>query len=508
MDGLLANLALGWETAISPVTLAFCFFGVLLGTVVGVLPGIGALAAISILLPLTYHIDTIPAIVMLAGIYYGSVYGGSTAAILLRIPGTISTAITCLDGYPMAQNGRAGVALFITAIASFVGGMIGLILLIFFAPALAEFGLRFGPPEYFSVMFLGLVAASVIGTGAPLKGLSMVFLGLLLGTVGIDVNTGVTRFTFGSVNLQDGLSLIALAMGIFGVSEIVTKVNSSFTISKAYGKIRLRTLLPTRDDWKRSAFPMIRGSAIGGFFGPLPGAGPSISSFVSYAVEQRIAKDPSRFGKGAIEGVAGPESANNSGVQTAFVPTLTLGVPGDAVMAILLGAFILHGVAPGPMLVQNHPDLFWGLIVSFALGNVMLLALNIPLVGLWVKLLSIPYYFLYPTIIVFISIGVFSIGYNTFDIGVLIVFGLLGYVMLVLGFSPVPLLLGFVLGPLVEEYLARSLLLSRGDLMTFVERPISAALLALTALLLAWVVYTSLAKRKGRSSGFDSSRPD
>lgn len=501
MEGLLTNLALGWSAAVSPTTLLYCFLGVLFGTIVGVLPGIGALAAISLLLPITYYLDPTAAIIMLAGVYYGSVYGGSTAAILLNLPGTISTAVTCLDGYPMSKQGRAGVALLMTAVASFVGAMIGLVLLVLFAPAIAEIGLRFGPAEYFSVMLLGLVAASVIGAGSPVKGMAMVVLGLMLGTVGIDVNSGVPRFIFGQVALMEGLSLVALAMGLFGVSEVISSVNKVPTRSRGEQSVTLRSMLPTRDDIRRSVLPMLRGSGVGAFFGMLPGTGSSIASFVSYAVEKRVAREPGRFGKGAIEGVTGPEAANNTAVQTAFVPTLTLGVPGDAVMALLLGALILHGIPPGPMLMTEEPVLFWGLIVSFAIGNVMLLVLNIPMVGLWVRLLSIPYRILYPAIVVFIAIGVFSVSNNTFDVLVLTAFGLLGYLMILLGFSPAPLLLGYVLGPLMEEHLRRALLLARGDIAVFVQRPISATLLALTAALLLWMIYSFIRSRRSRADG-------
>jgi len=493
---LFSNLLLGFQTAISPVTLAYCFLGVFLGTLIGVLPGIGALAAISLLLPVTYHMDPTSAIIMLAGVYYGTAYGGSTASILLNLPGTPSSAVACLDGYPMAKQGRAGVALFITAIASFAGAMIGLAFLILFSPAISELGLKFGPAEYFAMMLLGLVAASTIASGSPAKGLAMVVLGLLFGMVGTDVNSGVSRYDFGFIELNDGLNLVALAMGLFGVAEVISSINNVPNRSSKERGITFRSMLPTRDDWKRSVMPALRGSGIGGFFGALPGTGSSIASFMSYAAEKRIAKDPSRFGKGAIEGVVSPEAANNAAVQTAFVPSLTLGIPGDAVMALMLGALIIHGITPGPMLLTEQPALFWGLIVSFVIGNIMLLILNIPLVGLWVKLLSIPYRMLYPAILVFICLGVYSVNNNTFDVMLVVFFGLVGYVMMVLRFEPAPLLLGFILGPLMEENLRRALLISRGDMSVFIQRPISATLIGITLLMLLWALWVSV---RGRS---------
>lgn len=486
---LLSDLALGWSVAISPQTLMFCFLGVLLGTVVGVLPGIGALASISLLLPVTYHIDPTSAIVMLAGVYYGSAYGGSTAAILLNLPGTPNSAVSCLDGYPMSRQGRAGVALFMTAIASFVGALAGLIVLILFSPAIAELGFRFGAPEYFALMVLGLVAASTITSGSPVKGLAMVVFGLILGTVGIDVNSGIARFNFGVLELMDGLSLIALAMGLFGISEVISSINNVPMRTNANARVTLRSLIPTREDWRRSCLPMLRGSGIGGFVGALPGVGSTIASFMAYAVEKRVSKDPAKFGKGAIEGLTAPESANNASIQTAFVPSLSLGIPGDVVMALMLAALIIHGITPGPTLMVNQPGLFWGLIVSFLVGNIMLLALNIPLVGLWVRLLSIPYRVLFPAILVFICLGAFSESNNTFDIMMLFIFGAVGYLMILLRFEPAPVLLGFVLGPLMEEHLRRSLILSRGDVTVFFNRPISGTLLVVTALMIVWAFW-------------------
>lgn len=490
---ILSSLMTGLQSAMAPVTLLYCFIGVLLGTLIGVLPGIGALATISLLLPITYHIPPTAAIVMLAGVYYGAQYGGSTASILLNLPGTPSSAVACMDGYPMAKQGRAGVALFMTTAASFVGAMLGLVVLIAFSPAIADLGLKFGPYEYFAMMLLGLIAASTLASGSPAKGIAMVVLGLILGMVGTDVNSGVPRFDFGVAELMDGINLVALAMGVFGISEVIASINK-VRASDVKEKITMRSMMPTRKEMKDSALPMLRGTAIGGFFGALPGTGSSIASFMSYAVEKKVAKDPSRFGKGAIEGVTAPEAANNAAAQTAFVPTLSLGIPGDAVMALMLGALIIHGIQPGPMLMSEQPDLFWGLVVSFAIGNIMLVILNIPLIGVWVAILRIPYRVLYPAILVFIALGVYSVNNNTFDILMVAAIGAAGYAMSVLRFEAAPLLLGFILGPLMEEHLRRSLLLSRGDAMVFLERPISAGLLAAGAALLLWTLWGSVRK--------------
>lgn len=500
------GLLIGLQSAMQPTTLLYCFIGVFLGTLIGVLPGIGALATISLLLPITYHIPPTAAIVMLAGVYYGAQYGGSTASILLNLPGTPSSAVACLDGYPMAKQGRAGVALFMTTIASFVGSMIGILVLVLFAPGIAELGLKFGPAEYFSMMLLGLIAASTLASGSPAKGLAMVAVGLLLGTVGTDVNSGQARFDFGVPELMDGINLVALAMGIFGISEVISSINQ-VRDAKTQEKITFASMMPTGKDVRDSIMPMLRGTGIGSFFGALPGTGASIASFMSYAVEKKVAKDPTRFGNGAIEGVTAPESANNAAAQTAFVPTLSLGIPGDAVMALMLGALIIHGIQPGPLLMAQQPDLFWGLIVSFGIGNIMLLILNLPLIGIWVAILRIPYRVLYPAILVFICLGVYSVNNNTFDVLMVAAIGALGYVMAVLRFEAAPMLLGFVLGPLMEENLRRALLLSRGDMMTFVERPISAGLLAFGGALLLWSVWGAL-KRTLRARELKADFPD
>lgn len=487
---ILDSLLLGLESAMQPEILMYCFFGVFLGTFIGVLPGIGPLAAISLLLPITYHIEPTAAIVMLAGVYYGAEYGGSTASILLNLPGTAANAVTCLDGHPMAKQGRAGVALFMTTIASLGGGLTGVVALILFSPAIVEIGLKFGPAEYFSLMVLGLISASTLASGSPAKGMAMVVFGLLLGTVGTDINSGIPRFDFGIAEMMDGISLVGLAMGLFGISEII----NSITIKrdgKISEKITMRSMMPSKADVKSSTLPIVRGAGIGGFFGALPGTGASIASFIAYAVEKKTAKDPTRFGKGAIEGITAPEAANNAAAQTAFIPTLTLGIPGSATMAIMLGALIIHGIQPGPMLMSEQPALFWGLIVSFLIGNVLLLVLNIPLIGMWVSLLNIPYRILYPAILVFIMMGVYSVNNNTFDLYLVAIIGIFGYAMSLLRFEAAPLLLGFILGPLLEENLRRALLLSRGDVSTFVDRPISMWLLIIAVSILAWSLFSS-----------------
>ena len=499
---LLDYFIIGMESALSLSNLWYCFLGVLLGTLVGVLPGIGALATIALLLPVTFHLDPTNAIVMLAGVYYGSTYGGSTASILLNLPGTPSSAVACLDGYPMAQSGRAGVALFMTTIASFFGATVGIIILMLFSPAIAEVALKFGAPEYFSMMLLGLVAASTISSGAPVKGIAMVVLGVLIGVIGTDVNSGMARFSFGFPELTDGISLVAIAMGLFGIAEVIASVNRIRRGQVDRKSITLRSMIPSRDDWRRSWMPMTRGSAIGSFFGALPGTGGTIASFMSYAVEKRLARDPSRFGKGAVEGVTGPESSNNACDQPAFIPTLTLGIPGTVSMALMLGALMIHGITPGPQLMTEKPDLFWGLIMSFWIGNIMLLVLNIPLIGVWVRLLAVPYHLLYPAVLVLVCIGVVSINNSTFDVWIVAIFGAMGYAMRLLDFPPAPLLLGYVLGPLMEENVRRALLISRGDFMVFVERPISAVFIGITVALLVWAIVTSMRRpaRSGQSA--------
>ncbi|GAB2721395.1 MULTISPECIES: tripartite tricarboxylate transporter permease [Comamonas] len=498
---LLGNLWMGLNVVADPSTLWYCFLGVFLGTVVGVLPGIGALAAISLLLPFTYHMSPTAAIIMLAGVYYGAQYGGSTASILLNLPGSPSSAVTCLDGYPMARKGKAGVALFVTTIASLVGAMSGLILLVLFSPAISKIGLQFGPTEFFSMMLLGLVAASSMSAGSATKGLCMVVFGLLLGMIGTDVNSGVARYSFDIPELMDGVNLVALAMGLFGVAEVIRCINLADANQKP-DKVTLRSMVPERQEFRDTIKPMLRGSALGSFLGALPGVGPSIASFMSYAIEKRVAKDPSRFGHGAIEGITAPESANNAAAQTAFVPSLSIGIPGDAVMAVMLGALIIHGIQPGPMLMTEQPELFWGLIVSFAIGNIFLVILNLPTIGLWVALLRIPFAWMYPAILVFVALGVYSVNNNLFDIYMVAVLGVIGYVLMVLRFEAAPLLLGYILGPMLEENLRRAMLLSRGDATVFFNRPISASLLALTGAILLWAIWSGVRKSRKEARAF------
>jgi TctA family transporter len=490
----LEGLRLGFETATSGTMLLYSFLGVLLGTFVGVLPGIGAMAAISLLLPITYYIPSTAALAMLAGIYYGTQYGGSVAAILLRLPGTPSNAVTCLEGYPMARRGKAGLALSTAMLSSFAGSILGLALLIAIGPLLSRFALNFGPAEYFSLMLLGLIAAASVGTGGAARNLAMVVLGIIMGLVGMDINSGVQRLNFGVAQLIDGISLLALAMGLFGISEIIGSLGSS-TLTATAPQTGLRESLPDRATRRRMVPPILRGTAIGSFFGTMPGVGAGIASFMSYAVEKRMASgrtaEGEAFGTGAIEGIAGPESANNAGAITAFVPTLTLGIPGDVVMALMLGAMLLHGIQPGPLMMQQNPEVFWGLVVSFGIGNLMLLVLNLPLIRVWVAVLRIPFSALYPAIVVFTCLGVYSVSNSVFDIYLVAAFGALGYALVALGFSPAPLLLGFILGPLMEENLRRALLISRGRLTPFLESPITLTLLAASAaIIVASVVLT------------------
>ncbi len=503
----LSALAHGFGVALTLVNLSFCLMGVSLGTLIGVLPGIGSLAAVSMLLPVSFYLEPTTAIIMLAGVYYGAEYGGSTASILLNLPGTPSSAITAIDGYPMARSGRTAVALFITTISSFFGGVIGVTLLILLSGVLSTIALSFGPAEYFAIMVLGLVAAVAIAQGSLSKGIAMVLLGVLLGIVGYDPNTFLPRYTLGQLELADGISLVAVAMGLFGIAEVIAATPGGVE-SKRAGPVRLRDMLPTRREWRRSGGAMLRGSIFGSFFGALPGTGATISSFVSYAVEKRIARRPSDFGKGAIEGVSAPESANSASVQTAFIPTLTLGVPGSATMAIMLGALMIHGVIPGPKLISERPDVFWGLVASFLVGNLMLLILNVPLINIWVRLLQVPYRYLYPVILVFICIGVFSVRNSIFDVWLVIGFGVLGYGMRLLAFEPAPLLMGFVLGPMMEEHMRRALVLSRGDLSVFITRPISGFILGITALILLWAAWMTWTRRHNAAAPIEGGAAD
>ena len=490
-----ANILLGFETAVSPANLAYCLVGVFLGTFLGMLPGIGSLAAVSMLLPISFYLEPTTALVMLAGVYYGSEYGGSTSAILLNLPGSPSNAVTCIDGYPMSQQGRAGVALFSVTIASFVGGTLGILALYTLAPLIVQWALAFGPSEYFAILLFGLVAAATVTQDAPAKGLAMVVVGMLLGSVGADINSGVPRFTLGMFELWDGINFIALAMGLFGVSEIILSIAQS--VDKPFiQKVTLRSMVPTRDEVRRSVMPTFRGAGIGGFFGALPGTGPSIATFIGDAIEKRLSRTPDRFGNGAIEGIVSPESANNAAVQCAFIPTMTLGIPGSPTMAIMMGALLIHGIQPGPQLMNAHPDVFWGLAASFWIGNVLLLILNIPLIGVWVRILKIPYGYLYPAIICFICIGVYSVRMSPFDVFMVLFFGLAGYGLRLLRFELAPILIGFILGPMVEENFTRAMLINRGDFMAMVQRPISGTLLVMTALLLVWTFWSMVRGRR------------
>lgn len=480
---------IGFPTALTLENLAFCFAGVFLGTFIGVLPGIGGLTAVSLLLPLSFYLDPVTALIMLAGIYYGAEYGGSTASILLNLPGDSSNAITCLDGYPMTRKGRAGAALFITAFGSFVGGTLGIVVLMFMAPALVSVALSFGAAEYLAAMLLGLIAAGTVGRGRPVKSVAMVLIGVWLGLIGIDINSGERRFTFGFFELFDGIPIVVIAMGVFGMSEVMASIGKVKFVSDT-GGVTLRSMVPTREEFRTALKPILRGFGVGTFFGILPGTGPTISSFMAYAIEKRISRHPERFGTGIVEGIAAPESSNNAAVQTSFVPTLALGIPGSATMAIMLGAMLIHGIQPGPRLMGQHPELFWGLVASFWIGNVLLLILNIPLIGLWVRLLQIPYKILYPVILCMICIGVYSLSNSVFEIWLVIIFGLAGYVMKLVDLEPAPMLIGFILGPMIEAQFRRALILTGGDYLALVQRPIAGVLFACCAALLVWVIYS------------------
>lgn len=492
------NLALGAEIAFSLEGLLFCFVGVLVGTFVGVLPGIGPLAAISLAMPMTYYLSPPVALIMLAGIFYGAQYGGSIAAILLNLPGTASAAVTCLDGNQLTKQGRAGVALFTAAIASFSGGIIAIIMVLGFTPVIASFAMGFGPVDYFSIMLLGLVAASTLSVGSPLKGITMVVLGIALGLVGTDETSGTARFTLGALALSDGISLVALAMGLFGLGEILANLGQEKRAPLKISGLTFKSMMPKREEWRGLWKTILRGSGIGAFVGALPGSGPAIAAFMAYAAEKKLAKNPEKFGQGELRGVASPESANNAAVQAAFVPTLSLGIPGDAVMAVLLGAMILHGITPGPMLVTSNPEMFWGLVVSFGVGNIMLLILNVPLIRVWVRMLSIPYHVLYPAMLFFICIGVYSVRSSVFDIYTALFFGVIGYFLIRLRYPAAPLLLGFILGPMMEVHFRRALLMSRGDYMTFFESVPSTVFLILATLFLLLPIWATFRKRTAR----------
>ncbi len=492
---LFDNVIHGFTIAFQWENLLWSLFGVFMGNLIGVLPGMGVLAAISILLPLTYAMTPTAALMMLAGIYYGAQYGGGITCILLNLPGTASHAVTCLDGNPLALKGKSGSALFMLILASFIGAAVGIIIMILFSPVLVEVAFQFGPAEYFSMMMLGLFAGATLAKGSPVKGVAMVFLGLLLGVVGTDVNTGTIRYAFGVIELSDGVQLVALAMGLFGLADFLANVNIIGRGTKVRDTTKM-SVRPEPGDIKQSLAPIARGSAIGAVLGILPGTGATIASFMSYAVEKRVSKTPQRFGRGAIEGIAGPESANNAAAQTSFIPTMSLGIPGDSVMALMLGALIIHGIQPGPQMVTEHADLFWGLIASFWIGNVLLVIMNLPLIGMWAKMLKVPYKYLFPSALFFVCVGVYSTNNTLFDVGMVLVVGLLGYLFLKLRFSPAPLLLGFVLGPMVEENFRRALLLSRGDMGIFVDRPISAGFIYAILALAIWLVFSSVRNRR------------
>ncbi|MBM3377842.1 MAG: tripartite tricarboxylate transporter permease [Betaproteobacteria bacterium] len=497
---LLSNLAIGVETAFTLNNLAWCFAGVLLGTLIGVLPGIGPLATIAILLPITYKMgDPSTALIMLAGIYYGSQYGGSTTAILVNLPGESASVVTTLDGYQMARKGKAGLALATAALGSFFAGTVATFLIAAFAPPLAELAFKFGPAEYFSLMVMGLIAAVVLAHGSFVKALAMVVLGLLLGLMGTDVNSGVARFTFGVPELIDGIEFAVIAMGLFGFSEIIYNLKAQE--ARDLLKEKVTDLVPSRQDVRRAAPAVVRGTMLGSFLGILPGGGGILSSFASYAIEKKISKHPEEFGKGAIEGVAGPESANNAGAQTSFIPVLTLGIPTTPVMALMVAAMMIHDVQPGPQVMTANPSLFWGLIVSMWVGNFFLVILNLPLIGIWIKLLQVPYRLLYPAILIFCCIGAYSINNSVWEVLMIIPFAILGYYFKKWKCEPAPLLLGFILGEMMEEYLRRALTLSRGDWWVLLDRPLSATLLGIAAVLIILMLLPSI--RKKREEAFE-----
>ncbi len=491
---LLQNLELGLSTALHAENLLYAFVGVVLGTLVGALPGIGPTATIAMLLPITFNFQPVTALIMLAGIYYGAQYGGSTTAVLLNLPGESSSAVTAIDGHQMARRGRAGPALATAAIGSFFAGTVGTLILVLFAPPLAHIALEFGPPEYFSLVVLGLIASIALARGSTVKALAMIILGLLLGTVGQDIYTGTPRFTFGARELYSGINFVPVAVGMFGVAEILRNLEDEKTRTVMVRAVK--NLLLSREDLRRIVGPVLRGTGIGSALGVLPGGGHILASFTSYSIEKRLSKHPEEFGQGAIEGVAGPESANNAAAQTSFIPLLTLGLPAHPVMALMVGAFIIHGIIPGPNVIVNEPALFWGLVVSMWIGNLLLLLLNLPLVGIWVKMLTIPYRLLFPAIIAFAAIGTLSLSLNPFDVYAIAFFGILGYLLVKLGAEPAPLLLGFVLGPLLEQHLRRAMIISHGDPTIFLVRPISLGLLIAAAIALVVAVLPAIRRKR------------
>ncbi len=494
---LFEHLSLGFSVAFTGQNLLYAFVGCLLGTLIGVLPGLGPVATIAMLLPVTYGLEPVSALIMLAGIYYGAQYGGSTTAILVNLPGESSSVVTVLDGYQMARKGRAGPALAAAGIGSFFAGCVGTLVLAGFAPPLTEIALSFGPAEYFSLMVLGLIGAVVLASGSLVKALAMIVLGLLIGLIGTDINSGVARFSFDVPELTDGVSFVVIAMGIFGYGEIISNLSQDESEREVFvGKVK--GIMPTAEDFKRMFPAMVRGTALGSALGILPGGGALLSSFAAYTIEKKTKLKPGEvpFGQGNIRGVAAPESANNAGSQTSFIPLLTLGIPPNAVMALMVGAMTIHNIQPGPQVMTSNPDLFWGLIASMWIGNAMLIILNLPLIGMWIKLLTVPYRWLYPAIVLFCAVGVYSTNNNSFDIWMVALFGLIGYIFIKLGCEAAPLLLGLILGPMMEEYLRRALLISRGDWGVFVTRPISASLLVAALLLLLIVLLPAVKKKR------------
>jgi putative tricarboxylic transport membrane protein len=495
---LINNLALGFGTALTWVNLLYAFFGALLGTLIGVLPGLGPVATMAMLLPSIYALDATPALIMLAGIYYGSQYGGSTTAILINVPGESASVVTAIDGYQMARQGRAGAALAAAGLGSFFAGCVATVIIAAFAPPLTELAFKFGPAEYFSLMVLGLIGAVVLASGSLIKAIAMIILGLLLGQINTDVISGVPRYSFDIAELTDGISFVAIAMGVFGFGEIIANLGRPAEHREVFTK-DVKGLWPTKEDFKLAWPAVIRGTALGSVLGVLPGGGALLSSFAAYTVEKKLAKDSSRFGKGDIRGVAGPESANNAGSQTSFIPMLTLGIPPNAVMALMVGAMTIKGIQPGPQVMTSNPELFWGLIASMWVGNAMLIVLNLPLIGIWIKLLTVPYRMLFPAILAFCCIGLYTLNNNNFDVYMAVLFGLAGYVFYKLGCEPAPLLLGLILGPMMEENLRRALLLSRGDWTAFITRPLSAGLLIAAALMIVVVALPSIRKKRAEA---------
>lgn len=491
----LSNLYLAFNIALEPINLLVCFIGVFIGTLTGVLPGIGTTAAISLLLPTTFTMTPTQSIIMLAGIYYGAMYGGSTTSILLNVPGEGTSMITCLDGYPMAKAGRAGPALGISAFGSFIAGTFSILMLMIIAPVLAGVALKFGPPEYVALTFLGLTLVTYLGSGSMAKALMMAAFGLLLGCVGLDLVDGSERYTFNVMRLKDGIGLIPIMMGLFGVAEVLSTIETSLKKAEIF-KTSAKEILPTKQDWKDSSGPIVRGTLAGFFLGIIPGGGGLLASLMSYAIEKKVSKHPEKFGKGAIEGVAGPETANNAGAGGSFIPLLTLGIPCNVVMAILMGALMIHGISPGPLLLKEHPNLFWGVVGSMYIGNVMLLALNLPLIGLWIKILKIPYSLLFPLIFLFCVIGSYSLNNTTWDIGVMTVFGVLGYLMKKFNYPGAPLVMALVLGPMFEVALRQSLIMSDGSPWIFFSRPISAAFMVISILILLSPLGLKLIRKK------------